>query len=189
MDFITKLGLWLITPLFKLCAFAFKIFMILAQSDVLKEVQYDKLLTNFYIILGLIMLFIMAFALLRGIVNPDDQKQGTTAVKNIIINFVISCIMLGFLPTVFPFMFDVQDSILRYNVIGGFFGYGYTGGKELTDSTNTNEIEASAYRLVNGIFTAFFNVSDGYCTTFLSKGENTGDSNAVFEGKASQLVA
>ena len=51
MDFITKLGLWLITPLFKLCAFAFKIFMILAQSDVLREVKYDKLLTNFYIIL------------------------------------------------------------------------------------------------------------------------------------------
>lgn len=184
-----NIGLWIITPLFKLAAFAFKIFMILAQSDVLKEIHYDRLLTNFYVILGLIMLFVMAFALLRGIVNPDDQKQGTTVVKNIIINFVISCVILGFLPTIFPFMFDVQDSILRYNVIGGFFGYGYTGGEELTETTNVNEVEASAYRLVNGIFTAFFNVSDGYCTNFLSNGDKSGDSEEVYKGKTDELIA
>lgn len=167
-----NIGLWITTPLFKLAAFAFKIFMILAQSDVLKQIDYKLLLTNFYVILGLIMLFIMAFALLRGIVNPDDQKQGTTVVKNIIINFVISCIILGFLPTIFPFMFDVQDSILRYNVIGGFFGYGDTG-HELEISDNVNEVEASAYRLVNGVYTAFFNVSDGYCSNFLATSSET----------------
>ena len=44
---IIGIGLWLVTQLFKVAAFAFKIFMILAQSDVLKEIDYKLLLENF----------------------------------------------------------------------------------------------------------------------------------------------
>lgn len=168
---LVGIQLFIVTQLYKVAANVFKIFMILAQSDFLKQINYGTLITNFYVIIGVVMLFIMAFALLRGIVNPDDQKQGTTVVKNIIINFVISCVLLGFLPTIFPFMFDLQDSILRYNVIGGFFGYGRPGTK-LEDFENVNEVEASSYRMVNGIFTAFFNVSTSFCDNLSIDSDN-----------------
>ena len=168
---LVGIELFVVTQLYKVAANVFKIFMILAQSDFLEQIDYGTLLSNFYVIIGLIMLFIMAFALLRGIINPDDQKQGTTVVKNVIINFVLSCVLLGFLPTIFPFMFDLQDSILRYNVIGGFFGYGRPGQK-LSNSENVNEVESSSYRMVNGIFTAFFNVSNSFCDSVDSSSSN-----------------
>ncbi len=163
-DLLVSAGIWLVTPIFKLAAFAFKIFMILAQSDVLTSVNYTNLINNFYLILGVVMLFIMAFSLLMGLINPDDQKQGTAAVKKLIINFVISCIILGFLPTIFTFLFDAQNSILRYNVIGGFFDIGVAGEEVTVSDDNIESVERSANEIVNGIYTAFFNVNEQYLT-------------------------
>lgn len=154
---IASIGIWLVSGIYKVAAFTFKIFTILAQGKLIDTDAYQTIIDNFYVILGVAMLFAIAFSLLRGMVNPDDQKQGTSSIKKIIINLITSTIILAFLPSIFSFAFDFQDSILSYNTIGGFFGFG-TLGKADTTPEGTTKVEQISYRMVNGVWTAFFNV-------------------------------
>lgn len=154
---IASIGIWLVSGIYKVAAFAFKIFTILAQGKLIDTESYQTIIDNFYLILGVVMLFAIAFSLLRGMVNPDDQKQGTSSIKKIIINLITSTIILAFLPSIFSFAFDFQDAILSYNTIGGFFGFG-TLGKADTTPEGTTKVEKISYSMVNGVWTAFFNV-------------------------------
>ncbi len=160
-----SIGLWIVGGIYRLAAYAFEIFLILATGQLLDPKSYELLIKNFYILLGVILLFFLAFSLLRGMVNPDDQKQGTSVVKNVIINLITSAIILAILPSIFAFAFDFQDSvIMNKNVIGRFFGY---GASENNDDKGTyfEQIKHGAYQIVNGVYTAFLNVNEEYCNS------------------------
>ena len=42
------------------------------------------LISNFYVLLGIIILFIVAFNILKSIINPDEQKKGTETIKKML---------------------------------------------------------------------------------------------------------
>ncbi len=154
---IDSIGVYLAALLYKGVALVFKVFLILANGKLVDSDQYTTLITNFYVIIGIVMLFTLAFALLRGMINPDDKKQGTETVKKVILNLVTSSLIMAVLPTIFAFAFDFQNSVLiRQNTIGRFFGYGGTAGVDLA-------IDQGANQMANGVFTAFFNVNQQAC--------------------------
>ena len=155
---VANVGLWIVNGIYKVAAGAFKIFLILANGEIVSSDDYELLFNNCYVILGVVMLFIIAFSILKAIINPDDQKQGTAAMKKMIINLVTSAIMLAVLPTIFTFAFDFQKSILgSQNVIGRFFGFGSLGTND--DDSALNQVTRGANMIVNGVYTAFFNVN------------------------------
>jgi len=163
---IQEIMIWLAQCLYSLAASAFQIFLLLADGSILKSIDYGVVLTNFYTLISVIMLFIVAFSLLKGMIDPDDKKYGTAAVKKIIINTITSFIIMAVLPTIFNFAFDFQNAmVVDYNPLGSFFGYGNLDGS--TTSGNTDEIEYSANQIVSSVFTAFLNVECGEneCTT------------------------
>jgi len=168
------LVLWLLSGIYSVAAYFFQLFLILANGRVLDEGVYETMISNFYVILGIIMLFFLAFTLLQGIVNPDDSNKGTSTVKKVVINLVTSSILMAVLPAIFSFAFDFQSSILTNNVIGKFFGYG--SAEYVSDSCNdlcvnepdddqkkkcqqVCEVRVSSYQMVNGIYTAFLNIN------------------------------
>jgi len=161
MELFVDAGIWIVSGIYKIAALAFKLFLILANGQVVDSDSYKILITNFYVIIGIVMLFVIAFSLLKGMVNPDDQKQGTSLIKKLIINLVTSVLILAVLPTIFTFAYDFQSSVINRNVIGKFFGYG-----DITNSNNEkipdnmlNAVGSGANQMVNGVFTAFFNVN------------------------------
>lgn len=153
------IGLSIVCPIYRLAAYAFKIFLILANGKILSDDAYTKLVSNFYIVIGVVMLFAIAFALLKAMINPDDSKGGTSTAANTLKNFVISVLTIILLPFIFNFMFDVQTAIISNNTIGKFFGYG--GNSENEESFDV--ITVSSYKMANGVFTAFLTINPEVC--------------------------
>lgn len=162
-----SIGIWIVSGIYKVAAVVFEIFLILSSGTLLEENAYKQIIENFYIVLGIIMLFILAFGLLKGMINPDDQKQGTSTVKKVIVNLITSSIIMALLPTIFSYAYSFQTSfITNYNVIGKFFGYGNLNNNNNDNPTageNYLNAKRGAYQIVNGVFTAFFNVNMEEC--------------------------
>ncbi|MBR6517036.1 MAG: hypothetical protein IKT40_09405 [Bacilli bacterium] len=157
-----SIGIWIVSGIYKFAAFAFQIFLLLADGSLLNEIDYETIVKNFYLVIGVIMLFILAFSMLKGMVNPDDSKQGTSTVKKVIVNLITSTIIMAILPTIFSFAFDFQKAFLYdYNPIGNFFGYGSVDSGTSNNSEIDNSIKTGAYQITNGVFTAFFYPGDG----------------------------
>lgn len=160
---LASAGIWIVSGIYKVAAFAFEIFLVLADGSLLTSINYKDIIENFYLVIGIIMLFIIAFSMLKGMVNPDDQKQGTSNVKKIIVNLITSAIMMAILSTVFTFAFDFQKSFINdSNPIGKFFGYGSLDNG-ISESNGIDSVKIGAYQLTNGVFTAFLNVNLDEC--------------------------
>jgi hypothetical protein len=167
-----SIGIWIVSGVYSVAAFTFEIFLILASGKIIDQSIYSTLVTNFYVVLGVVMIFFLSFILLKNMVNPDSDKGGTSAVKKVIINLVTSSIILAILPTAFSFAFDFQDAVIvTQNTIGRFFGY---GGR---NSNNPQETAKNgAVQIANGVFTAFFAVDMDQCRYHFEAKEGGDDS-------------
>ncbi len=161
MGVFLKIWIWFLSGLYKICSWIYKIFIALAGKQLVSTATFQTIVDNTYIIIGVIMLFVLSFSLLKGMVNPDDSKAGTSTIKKIVINLVTSVVILAVTPMVFNFAYDVQDSIINYNTIGGFFGFGSLGDSGA--DSNDNPATVAANQIVNSVWTAFFNVDEEWC--------------------------
>lgn len=161
IDFLRSILIGLALHLYWVAEMLFSVFFALAGGELISPDKYELLVKNFYVILGIVMLFIVSFSLLRSMVNPDDQKKGTESVKKIIINLITSSVILLLLPSIFGFAFNVQKSVLNdWNVFGKFFGF--ESNSDINSGENTS-VTSAAYSITNNIYTAFFNVNEDNC--------------------------
>ena len=105
---LNSLLITLIALVFELISKVFGLFVVLAKVDTLDSSFYAQLVRNFYIILTVVMLFAIAFGLLKSMVNPDDSK-GTGEAGNIFKKLVTSIVILALLPTIFNFAFGLSN--------------------------------------------------------------------------------
>lgn len=160
-EVFASIGIWIVSGIYGAAASAFEIFLVLADGTLFTSINYETIIRNSYLVIGIVMLFILAFSLLKGMVNPDDQKQGTSTVKKVIINLLTSAVIMAILPSVFTFAYDFQKSfIYDYNPIGKFFG---NGSLDSSVSNTGDSIKNGARQIVNGVYTAFFNINLENC--------------------------
>ena len=105
--------------IYGLIAFLYKVFLIIASAQFFNQELYKEIAGRIQIVLGILMLFVLAYAILRGVINPDDMdaKSGMT-VKSIVPNVVKTIILIAIVPTLFNYAYKAQDIILTNNVIG-----------------------------------------------------------------------
>lgn len=159
------IGIRLAAGIYKVASWAFELFLILANGQIIDGSAYEQMISNVYVIIGIVLLFVMAFSFLKSMVDTEDKKT-TQNTKKIIINIVTSGILMALLPTIFTFAYDVQNSILTYNTIGRFFGYGTVtiNPDDPQDTlTKLDQVKLQANSITDGIFTAFLNVNPEYC--------------------------
>lgn len=175
METLNRIIIWFASGIYTAASWAFELFFSLAGGQLINSDNYQSLLNNTYLIIGVIMLFILAFALLKGMVNPDDQSKTTTTVKKIVINLVTSGILIAVLPTIFTFAYDFQRVFMSSNIIGSLFGYGTPNFNEpLEDDMvckRDEEIKLEARNIVDGVFTAFLNVNPDLCPSNVAMAE------------------
>lgn len=147
---IMKTVYWILlliaTAPYTVAAFGFKIFLILAEGQLIGSDSYQMLVNNIYAILGVVMLFIVAFMLLKLMINPEESK-GATAIKKIVVNLITSIIGISLISPAFGFAYDVQKAVLDNNTIGKVFGGSFSKGN--------NDVTTGAYDIVNGVWLAF----------------------------------
>lgn len=97
--------------------YLFEIFYYLCGLQVFNDSDYNVLVQRIYIILGLIMMFVLAYSLLKAVINPDEFAKGETSFPKLIQNVVVSLAIIVFLPTAFTAAFSIQNSLLNYDTI------------------------------------------------------------------------
>ena len=152
--------------------YIYEIFYALADINIFSDEAYDEITTKIYVILGLIMLFVLAYSLLRAVINPDDYAKSEQSIAKLIPNVIISLIIIVLLPTVFEFAMNFQHAVLTNNTIYKLF-------------LDENDIDSTTTTVEPGrqtafyTFSAFFYPSEEFCSS--DDGGNITDINACKE--------
>ncbi len=146
-----------------ICGF-YNIFMFLANDlQIFSNEDYSSIVRRIYIILGVVMLFVLSYSLLRAVISPDEYSKGDKSFVNIIKNVIISLVIIAILPTVFDVATKVQGSILKYDVIGRIV---------LNEQVSGDAIANGGRTIATNIFRAFFTVNeDIYESDYASEAE------------------
>jgi len=99
---------WLVSKLFGLYA-------ALAGAEIIKNEFFQQITGRIYVIIGIFMLFVVAYSLLKALVNPDNLAKDT---GKIVTNIIISLVLLGVVPIIFEYARNLQNIIVSENVIG-----------------------------------------------------------------------
>jgi len=168
-NFGTRILRWIFFALdTAIYALAKVVYMIFANIASVRLVDSDmaKLITQrVYAILGVAMIFVIAFNLLNYIIDPDkinDKKVGaSTFIKDILICLVVTSVM----PVIFDKLYGLQNQVLTSNVISnlifGVEGNGdiyedYNDNKEGSETMAAYQLRVGANTMVANIFSAFF---------------------------------
>lgn len=127
----------------------YNLFVFLATEPIFKEEFFTDFARRIYAILGVFMLFYLAYALLNALVDPDKLSKGDKSVSKLAMNLVISLILLGLSPTIFNYAYRLQNYILSSNLIGAI-----VMGSELEE---TNSITSFGDELSFTVMNTFIN--------------------------------
>ncbi len=114
---LRKLAIYLCAPIYKLIPQIYQIFYILSNHRFFEDDTIDRLSSNIYVLVSVVMLFAFSANILAAIVNPDlmnDKKKGVGAMfKRAIIGLALIIII--------PFGFDeayvIQREVVSKNLI------------------------------------------------------------------------
>ncbi len=95
---------------------AFALFYALAgvSADVITQDTYQAIANKFYVIIGVVMLFYISYSLLKSLINPDDFNKNMGKIAS---NLIVSLILLGIVPLIFSYAFELQGAILDNHII------------------------------------------------------------------------
>lgn len=110
--------LWLDSVVYWFASECYQLFIKLASTRIFEDEFFANFANRIYAILGVFMLFYLAYALLTALVDPEKLTKGDKGVSKIAINIVTSLVIIGFLPSVFTYAYRLQNYILSSNLIG-----------------------------------------------------------------------
>lgn len=157
--------------IYNLICYVTEIFNSLVKLNVFTNESYNDIVSRIYIVLGLIMLFVLAYSLLKAIINPENFSKGETSFSKLIGNTVSSLIIIAILPTVFSVAFNIQNSLVNQGTI-----YKIILGNDSNDTSSTDEIKVGGRYIAYYTFTSFFYENDQ------SDDENTDSSENSYDG-------
>ena len=85
--------LWLDSVVYKFIAICYELFVFLATEPIFDEEFFSDFARRIYAILGVFMLFYLAYALLNALVDPEKLSKGDKSVSKLAMNLVISLIL------------------------------------------------------------------------------------------------
>ena len=137
-----KIIISLVGSIFKLVNSAYMIFLALAEADIFKNAEFDIITKNMYEILSIVMLFALAYGILVKIVDPENSKSGVDG-KKILQKLVMAIVLLALIPSIFSFMFGLQEAILESNVLNSIFtGSSNVGAQNIKNAGNVMAVNS-----------------------------------------------
>ena len=137
-----KIIIALVGSIFKLVNSAYRIFLALAEADIFENAEFDIITKNMYEILSIVMLFALAYGILVKIVDPENSKSGVDG-KKILQKLVMAIVLLALIPSIFSFMFGLQEAILESNVLNSIFtGSSNVGAQNIQNAGNVMAVNS-----------------------------------------------
>ena len=102
----------------------YKIYVALAGARLLSNAMFTEIANRFYAVVGVAMLFVMAYVVIQGIINPDNFAKSGGEGSQLLKRIGIAVLGLALVPGAFRIAYRGQDVILNNNLIGKvFLGY------------------------------------------------------------------
>jgi len=113
---------------------AYNIFMAIAGARLLSSDAYMKVANKVYIIVGVLVLFVLSYSILRAIVDPDKNMKEELGAK-LVRKIIVAVVGLAMTPIVFNLLYQAQGLILENNILGNIF----FNDEVLEDGTDPNK--------------------------------------------------
>lgn len=115
------IALALDTFVYGLITSAYKIFMAIASAELLSSEAYQSIAEKVYVIIGVGMLFVLAYAILKAIIDPDQLSKGDMAGGKMLKSIAICVIGLIVTPLIFNLAYLAQGKMLEDDILGKLF--------------------------------------------------------------------
>lgn len=135
---ISQLFLLIDSALYQAVSWLYNLFLRLAEAEIFTSEVYENFAQRVYVVLGVVMLFVLAYGLLQAIVNPDNFTKGDKSFSKVAMNLVVALIIIGLLPTVFDYSRKLQNFVLDSNLIGTLMFGGDDMEVEVCDGNRSN---------------------------------------------------
>lgn len=124
----------------------YNVFIALCNGQILDSDTLNGLFGRIGLLLGVIMMFRVAFSFIQVLINPDSFNDNQKGIPNIIKKVILVIIMFGMSSYVFSFLRTLQSEIIESNVISKFL---------LPQQVETENFGGA---LEAELFTAFYNL-------------------------------
>ncbi|MBE6158843.1 MAG: hypothetical protein E7159_03360 [Firmicutes bacterium] len=166
INFFILIGIHINAMIYNIATFLFDIFISIISATIFNTEDFEKIANSVYLVIGVVALFIVSYALLRAIVDPDGASKSNYAVKKIVPNILIAVILIAFVPFIFSNAYKLQSAVVRSNIIPNVvFGRNLNGvnatdgdcnPKDGSNCTSSEYVEYSGRMMANDVFLAFF---------------------------------
>lgn len=160
---LVSILLFLDSLIYSLINWVYQIILILCQVDILNNTfEVQGLINRLYVIIGVVVLFVVAYSLLRSMVNPDDAIKGKKSPVTIIRDVLISIVAIALVPTIFSVASRFQNAILLENTIGKIIlGDTINAGDATYDSDET--VRNGGMEIASNVLRAFLHPRYDLC--------------------------
>lgn len=138
--FIDGIIYWFVSKLFS-------VFTSLASNEFISASVYAEIAERVQVIIGVVMLFFVATALLKSLVDPDNLNKNA---GKIVKNCLVSLVLLGVVPVIFDYAFKLQNTIIEDHVIE----------KLLFGTESTPSVEQIGNETALNVLSAFLYIPD-----------------------------
>lgn len=152
-DALRSLMLSLCNIIYKLISFVYEVFYNLGTARILFDSDVQPMFRKIGLIIGLFMVFRVAFAFIQYVVNPDTMFDKQKGIGKIIVKVIVSIVLLGSTQYLFNAAFTIQDKILESQILEKVI----LGG-EYTETENGMRDFGS--NLSSTFFTSFYRIND-----------------------------
>lgn len=139
---------------------------ILASQRLFDDTVLQNIANNIYAVLGVFMLFRLAFVLLNAIVDPDKLTNKEKGFGKIMTRVIFALVLIVALPYAFNLAFTIQQQVLEKSIVekiilgttpGGGDNYGQQMARISLSSFYTCEEKAVGYEECKGTLNEEFN--------------------------------
>lgn len=163
-NLLRDIGIFFDVLFYGLASRAYSLFYEVSSSSLLSSMNLASASQRIYTLLGIFMLFRLAFSFVKYIINPEGMEKGTSKLLS---NLAVSLALIVSVPWIFNRAFELQNYIMESNVIGNLIM-----GMDTSSAKNKNgeSINASSYGQVISFltFSAFYRVDSSSVPSFSS---------------------
>ena len=151
-------GLWVLIDslVYGLISTTYQVFLLVSHASLFngKDSNITTIVDRFMTILGIGMLFVLAYNIILLIMNPDKfSSGGDKSMQGIFKNFVIAVVMITCCSTVFDYMAKLQTDIMNSQVIEKII-------LGTNDDTSIDNVKNMGSRVSTMLFETFFHPID-----------------------------
>lgn len=146
---LRQVFIWIDIAMYSIATWSYSIFYEVSSSSLLSSLNLSAASQRLYTLLGIFMLFRLAFSFIKFIINPEGMEKGTSKLLS---NLAISLALIVSVPWIFNRAFALQTYIMDSNVIGNLI-LGINNSNE-----NENTFNSSSYgqQIAFLTFSAFY---------------------------------